>query len=211
MFWGRRTFLVDRSFQLKYSFILGAIGVLIGVICAVTMYLVQRRLLSDISLPPALIEELTSINRQVTWVVMIIALLCGVVLGLFGLLITHRIAGPIYALTQFVAALALGRYPLVRPIRKSDELKDFFELFRRSVESLRAREVEEIFRIEELILELSAIKGAAVENAVKSLRMLKQTKVTSIGHLGEPDPEPDLENPVSELALAPPSQKAAGG
>ncbi len=211
MFWGRRTFLVDRSFQLKYSFILGAIGVLIGVICAVTMYLVRRRLLADISLPPALIEELTSINRQVTWVVIFVALLCGVVLSLFGLLLTHRIAGPIYALTQFVAALARGRYPLVRPIRKSDELKDFFELFRRSVESLRAREVEEIFRIEELILELSAIKGAAVENAVKSLRMLKQTKVTSIGHLGEPDPEPDLENRVSELALAPPSQKAAGG
>jgi hypothetical protein len=211
MFWGRRTFLVDRSFQLKYSFILGAIGVLIGVICAVTMYLVRRRLLSDISLPPALIQELTSINRQVTWVVVFVALLCGVVLGLFGLLLTHRIAGPIYALTQFVAALARGRYPLVRPIRKSDELKDFFELFRRSVESLRAREVEEIFRIEALILELSALKGAAAENAVKSLRMLKQTKVASIGHLGEPEPEPDLENRISELALAPPSQKAAGG
>jgi methyl-accepting chemotaxis protein len=210
MFWGRRTFLVDPSFQLKYSFILGAIGVLIGVICAVTMYLVRRRLLADISLSPALIEELTSVNRHVTWVVLIVAILCGVVLGVFGLLITHRIAGPIYALTQFVAALARGRYPLVRPIRRSDELKDFFELFRKSVESLRAREVEEIFRIEELILELSAVKGAAVENAVKSLRMLKQNKVASIGHLGEPDPELGLENPVSELELAP-SQKAAGG
>lgn len=210
MFWGRRMFLVDPSFQLKYSFILGAIGALIGVICAVTMYLIRRRLLAEISLPPALVEELTSVNRQVTWVVLVVAILCGVALGVFGILITHRIAGPIYALTQFVAALARGRYPLVRPIRRSDELKDFFELFRKSVESLRAREVEEIFRLEELILELSAIKGVAVENAVKSLRKLKQNKVASIGHLGEADPELELENHVSELALAP-SEKAAGG
>lgn len=202
MFWGRRTFLVDPSFQLKYSFILGAIGALIGVICALTMYLVRRRLLGEISLPPALAEELTSVNLRVTWVVLVVALLCGVVLGVFGILITHRIAGPIYALTQFVAALARGRYPLVRPIRRSDELKDFFELFHKSVEALRARELEQIFRIEELILELSAIKGVAVENAVKSLRMLKQTKAASIGHLGPADPELELEKQVSGLPLA---------
>jgi hypothetical protein len=209
MFWGRRTFLVDRSFQLKYSFILGVIGALIGVICAVAMYWVRQRLLDDISLPPALVEELASVNRQVTWVALVVAILCGVALGVFGILITHRIAGPIYALTQFVAALARGRYPLVRPIRRSDELKDFFELFHKSVESLRAREVEEIFRIEELILELSAIKGVAVENAVKSLRRLKQNKKASIGHLGPADPELKLENQVSELALAH-SEKAGG-
>ncbi len=77
-------FLVDPSFQLKYSFILGGIGALIGVICAVTMYLVRRRLLAEISLPPALVEELTSVNRQVTWVVLVVAILCGVALGVFG-------------------------------------------------------------------------------------------------------------------------------
>jgi hypothetical protein len=209
MFWGRRTFLVDRSFQLKYSFILGAVGALIGVICALTMYLVRRRLLADISLPPALVAELTSVNVHVTWVVLVVAVLCGIALGVFGILLTHRIAGPIYALTHSVAALARGRYPLVRPIRRSDELKDFFELFRKSIESLRAREVEEIFRIEELILELSAIKGVAVEKAVKSLRTLKQTKSASIGHLGAADPELELENHFSELALVP-SEKAGG-
>src|SRR5258708_34381326 len=93
MFWGRRMFLVDPSFQLKYSFILGAIGALIGVICAATMYLIRRRLLAEVSLPSARAEELTSVNRQVAWVVLAVAILCGVALGAFWTLFTSRIAG----------------------------------------------------------------------------------------------------------------------
>ena len=203
-------FLVDRSFQLKYSFILGAAGALIGVICTLTMYVVRQRLQADISLPPALVVELASRNHHVIYVVLFVAILCGAALGGLGIFITHRVAGPVYALTQFVAALARGRYPLVRPIRRRDELKDFFELFHKSVESLRAREVEEIFRIEELILQLSAIKGvSAVDKAVKSLRALKQSKVASIGHLGAEDPESEVERQILAPALAH-SEKAGG-
>src|SRR5262249_11047193 len=109
-----------------------------------------------------------------------------------------KIAGPVYALTQSAAALAQGRYPLSRSLRKSDELKDFFELFQKSIDSLRAREVEEAFRIEELLLKLSLLKDAdGVDEAMKSLRAIKDAKSAAIGKLAGADTasESSVEHP----------------
>ena len=175
MFWGRRTFLVDPGFQLKYSLILGGAGVVAGLACAATMHLAHRQLLADLSLPPALVAELSSRNQELLWIVMATALLSGILLALLGVFITHKIAGPVYALTQSAASLAQGRYPMTRSLRKSDELKDFFELFQKSIDSLRAREIEEAFRIEELLLKLSLVQHVdGIDEAMKSLQAMKE-------------------------------------
>ena len=196
--WGRRTFLVDPAFQLKYSLILGGAGLAAGLACAATMHLVRIRLLADLSLPPALVAELSSRNLQLFWLVAATAVACGVLLALLGVFITHKIAGPVYALTQSAAALAQGRYPLTRSLRKSDELKDFFELFQKSIVSLRAREIEEAFRIEELLSKLTPLKHVeGVGEALSSLRAIKEAKVAAIGQLGggEPGSESIAEEP----------------
>lgn len=188
--WGRRTFLVDPGFQLKYSLILGSAGVAVGFACAATMHLVHRRLFADLTLPPALVAELSARNLELLWIVTATAVLCGVLLALLGVIITHKIAGPVYALTQSAAALAQGRYPVTRSLRKSDELKDFFELFQKSIDLLRAREIEEAFRIEELLLKLSPLKDVdGVDEAMKSLRVIKEAKAAAIGHLGDSEAE----------------------
>jgi signal transduction histidine kinase len=63
-----------------------------------------------------------------------------------GVLLTHRIAGPIYRFTQFLGAVNRGEHPGECRIRKNDELKDFCELLNVTTEPLRrqgeAREAE---------------------------------------------------------------------
>jgi hypothetical protein len=183
LFWGRRLLLIDRSFQLKYAGILSLIGMLVVGFGAFVQEVFRAQLLSDLALPSALRFELAARHTRALWVsVSVVSAATAIGLGLLGIIITHRIAGPVYAMTQFAAALARGRYPLIRPLRKADELKDFYELFQKSVASLRAREVEEIFRLEDAIQKLSGPNLQVLE-VVGSLRKLKAAKLAATGRL----------------------------
>ncbi len=52
---------------------------------------------------------------------------------------THRISGPIYVISNYIREIIDGRIPSMRPIRRGDELQDFYHLFTQMVESLRER------------------------------------------------------------------------
>ena len=149
----RRNFLVDRSFQLKYAGTLAIIGAAISSIFGVLMILTEMEALRPLyaSLPPQGIATLRHVELTQLWMTAITALLMAASLGLFGILITHRVAGPIYVLGRYVSVLARGRYPIMRPLRRRDELKAFFERFREAVESLRAREEEEARQLDAVL------------------------------------------------------------
>ncbi len=53
---------------------------------------------------------------------------------------THRISGPIYVMSMYLRDLIKGNYPEMRNLRTKDELKDFYDLFREMVETLKKRE-----------------------------------------------------------------------
>lgn len=56
---------------------------------------------------------------------------------------THRISGPIYVMSNYMREIIDGRIPSIRPIRKNDELQDFYHLFSQLVASLRERRGKE--------------------------------------------------------------------
>ena len=120
--WKRRTYLIDREFQLKYIFML----TLMGAGCV----------------------------------------------GLFGLVFTHRVAGPVYVMNLYVEALAAGHYPRLRPLRKYDELKKFFDRFSHAVERIRAREAEEAQALSHAMAAFQPL--ATTEEARAALKALEE-------------------------------------
>jgi len=62
---------------------------------------------------------------------------------LVGILITHRIAGPIYRFEQHLGAIARGEEPGDCVIREDDELHSLCEVINRAVEQLKSEHGEE--------------------------------------------------------------------
>src|SRR5690349_1316430 len=93
---GRRTWVVDRRFQYKYTAMLAVVGAIISLIFGSLMYLAHRDALIDVvgseALPPQIAEQ----NATLIWLMIGITVLMGAALALFGLLVTHRVAGPVY-------------------------------------------------------------------------------------------------------------------
>ncbi len=156
----RRTYVIDRGFQLKYTVMLVVLGAGISSLFAAMTYLVHLDAERGLPPIPELQEHFARTDSTLIALMIGITVLMAGALGLLGILITHRVAGPIYVMSHYVSILAKGRFPLMRPLRKQDELKEFFDRFQQAVELMRTREVEE---------------ASSLEKAVSALEPLAQT------------------------------------
>jgi nitrogen fixation/metabolism regulation signal transduction histidine kinase len=85
-------------------------------------------------------------QRQRTMFTTLLAALVLLVLGIgvAGIMVTHRVAGPIFKMKRQIRELGDGYLKLPGKLRKGDELVDFFETFEQTVKKLRARQEKEI-------------------------------------------------------------------
>ncbi len=174
----QREYLVDRSFQLKYALIFGSAACAVALVGGAVMYGTLQASIRELSLPPELWRQVSDSIPQLLAAVVATAVVMGVVIGLFALVLTHRVAGPIYVMTRYIAVLAEGHFPKMRRLRASDEFRDLFDLFQKSVEFIRTRDVADAFRIEEAIAKLAPLattaEGKAAIDALKALRDRKR-------------------------------------
>jgi nitrogen fixation/metabolism regulation signal transduction histidine kinase len=93
-----------------------------------------------------------------------------VLIGLAGIIVTHRVAGPIHKMKMNLKAVAEGHLRVPTPLRKGDELVEFFDTYRAMVIALRSRQEEEIQRIEKAIAGLESKTSSDDLDGLQALR-----------------------------------------
>jgi nitrogen fixation/metabolism regulation signal transduction histidine kinase len=96
------------------------------------------------------------------------ALVIGV--GFAGIVVTHKVAGPIHKMKRQIKELGGGSLQIPAPLRKGDELVDFFEAFRQAVMRLREHQQEEIAMLDRAIENL---EPTATTEELKDLKLLR--------------------------------------
>ncbi|MEE9296541.1 MAG: hypothetical protein V3W34_16480 [Phycisphaerae bacterium] len=134
----RRKYIIKPSFQWKYT-ALAASGVfMVSVLMSLLLFGVLYQQARTRMINPA-----ASNAWQNTVVVAVsgasFAAVMAVVFGLWSVVITHRICGPLFVMEKFFGELIAGRFPRRRPLRKKDEFKEFYEVFWRAIDALKAR------------------------------------------------------------------------
>src|SRR5437870_4799121 len=110
----RRSYLIDRPFQLKYTLMLMAIGGGLSVLFGYMMYDAHVQTTQVLEIDAALKPLVQNADRRLVFFFLGIAGLMIASLGLVGVMMTHRVSGPIYVMSHYMAALAEGRYPRMR-------------------------------------------------------------------------------------------------
>ncbi len=85
-------------------------------------------------------NRIVKYNNYLLLIIVIIVLLQSVILYFVMIRKTHKISGPIFVMSQYIKQIIEGKYPTVRPLRKNDELQEFYELFSQMVDELKKRE-----------------------------------------------------------------------
>jgi nitrogen fixation/metabolism regulation signal transduction histidine kinase len=92
-------------------------------------------------------------------------------IGLAGIVMTHRIAGPVYRMKRLLGHVGDGHLLLHEKLRKHDELQHFYDAFEAMVQSLRRRQEVEI---SELDRALRGLESKVAEDKLGELRVLRQ-------------------------------------
>ncbi|MCC7073332.1 MAG: hypothetical protein IT383_18615 [Deltaproteobacteria bacterium] len=155
--------IVDRQFQFKYT------GIIVGIAAAISLvlgyflwksYVEMNEVIDLASLSPEVNDKLNSDDARFVFTITLGFLAVEVaVLGVMGLLITHRVCGPIFVLQRHMQTISNGSYPTLRPLRSGDEFREAFDTFSRMIDNLRKRDDDEVARLKSV---LAAAKSAGV-------------------------------------------------
>jgi hypothetical protein len=86
------------------------------------------------------IKEIIQMNNLLLLIIVAFVILQGLILYFVLIRKTHKIAGPIYVMSNYFNDIIKGTIPNPRPLRKNDELQDFYELFVKMVDAIRSRQ-----------------------------------------------------------------------
>jgi signal transduction histidine kinase len=156
--------IVDRAFQFRYTAIIVGVAAVTSTVLGVFLLRAYFAMNEMIELQQVISEQLGEKLRTddtANVFTIIVGALVGevVVLGMLGLLITHRVCGPIFVVTRHLQTMAEGRLPTLRPLRAGDEFATLFETFKNLVDTTRARDREEQQQLEAVV---AAARGGAL-------------------------------------------------
>ncbi len=77
-----------------------------------------------------------------------------VILSLYLILMTHKVAGPLYKTSIYFDRMAQGRLSVVTPLRRGDMLQDFFENFKVMHDAVRQRAIDDVDAMEKALASL---------------------------------------------------------
>ena len=176
----RRFFaIVDKAFQWKYASLVAAMGMALVAGMGLLLYAshVENTSLLLLEQNPDLLLEVQAADRLFLLLLSVGIIVIGIVLLMVGLLITHRMSGPLYLARRYLSLISQGGYPEVRDLRRSDEFKDFFDTLSRTVNHLRIRDTEHLRELEEaLSLLRRQEEGLSPEVREKLVESLEQVR-----------------------------------
>jgi methyl-accepting chemotaxis protein len=162
-------YLLDKRLQLRYVLF---VTILSGIIAGALGYLIysQSATASD-SLARAMddplfaevkataIAELHSEDRILVYKMIGLGIGLIVILSAYLVIMTHKVAGPLYKVSMYFDRMAAGRLGNVTALRKGDMLQDFFGNFREMHEAVRKRMQTDVITLEGAVHALRSKAG----------------------------------------------------
>ena len=131
----------------------------------------------------ALGAELQAADQRRLILLISFAALLGVLICIYGIVMTHRIAGPLFKINKHMKDVAEGRLYGLWGLRQSDQLQDFFATFERMHGALRTRTRQDIDMLSGVLAALET--GVSTSDQVPVLRRAMQAKEESLRDASE--------------------------
>ena len=204
-----KNYLLDAPFQLKYTGYLVGVALVISIVLGIFLWRTSNKVVDEsakvsdvvkMSIKndpiygdnPELMKSFTdssveSDNRVAAQqramlysVVGGLSLLC-IMIGLVGIYITHKIAGPVFKMKNLLKQVGQGKLNFPRyGLRKGDELQHFFDVFLKMTDDLKARQQREVEMLEAGIA-AAKTSGASEDALAKIVEVRDEMKAALDG------------------------------
>lgn len=134
-FFRRRKYIINPSFQIKYLLIVVGIT---AVILFLTTYIVNLTIKGSHLLENLTSMEIVFLTRLITRTVLSVSIVYLFIIFVLGIIISHRIAGPLYVFDKMFKLVSDGDLTIKLKLRKSDELQNLAESFQNMIDKLNS-------------------------------------------------------------------------
>jgi hypothetical protein len=173
-------YLLNRNFQLKYvSMSLGLSAMLsigLGSFLVSQMRENSRMLLLDADMDAVFQEQIAIADAQSLLVLGGALLVFNILVGMGALLVTHRMAGPLFVIQRYLGMLSDSKIPEIRDLRKGDEFEDVLEAVRHTVGAVEDRLVQDLEGMQRIQDCLAGTNDADVDGALAELGQMQARK-----------------------------------
>lgn len=155
----RKQIIVLREFQIRFSVLLSLVGIFVTLIVGVVIYRVYNHNIlviaeKGIVTSPAAIEFLSHLRSSFIKSIAVVFVSVTSLLLVMGIFVSHRMAGPLYALIRQMKLLSHGDYNASLLLRKGDEFQLIRDGYNDLVTSLQNRLKEDLIRLSQIKMEL---------------------------------------------------------
>jgi hypothetical protein len=154
-------YLIDKRLQLRYVVIVTLVSMAIAGTLGYLIYQQEHRAsadlvagLDDLANDPTLkdfdpetlkdyqrttMADIESRDRKLVLQMLAVGVGLTVILSGYLIIMTHKVAGPLYKVGLYMEQMAEGRFRETTPLRRGDMLQDFYEAFREMHQAVRGR------------------------------------------------------------------------
>jgi hypothetical protein len=186
-----RNYLLDVGLQLRYTMTIVIVAVVLTAVLGYKMYeatretskVIEMTKLADPTVAGELADQFAASDRWVLWGLVGVGVVLVISISAVGILITHRVAGPIFKVAGYFGRVRdnrLGQIP--QTLRKGDELQEFYSSFREMHQALRDRIEEDVRVLSQAVdqIETGGTASPALQRALEDLRQLRRRKEDSL-------------------------------
>ncbi len=158
-------YLIDKKLQLRYILVVTLLSGLIAGSLGFMIYdqrhqstqsiekdLQDLNNKTDMMLDSEDIESITgdyeSEDRELVYKMVGAGVGLVVILSLYLVIMTHKVAGPLFKTSIYFERMAMGKLGQVTPLRRGDMLRDFFERFHEMHDAVRQRATDDVAAME---------------------------------------------------------------
>lgn len=169
-------YLLDKKLQLRYVLV---VTILSGVIAGALGFMIyqQRRAASESiekdlaaltqkdasqdQFQEQIASDLASDDQALVYKMVAVGMGLVIILSVYLVLMTHKVAGPLFKVSMYFDRMADGRLGVVTPLRKGDMLVDFFTSFKDMHDAVRGRAQEDVATMDKAVQALRDAQNQA--------------------------------------------------
>jgi methyl-accepting chemotaxis protein len=138
--YSRRIFLINKKFQLRFSLYVCSWLFALSIIYPMIIYNLYEYLIHYATLDPRgpALTQLQTSKSQVVWYLVLLQALFLSVTFLISILLSHRIAGPLYKLGKFFREVRNGNLNDDLKFRKNDHFQELVEDYNGMMDTIRS-------------------------------------------------------------------------
>lgn len=163
----RRQYIINRRFQLKYTGLAAFCVFAVSLVASIAIYFIQFQ-----ESQARILSSAWTHAQENTFAIglfgVIFAGAMAVGFGLWSIMVTHRICGPIFVIRRFLDDLMAGSFPTRRALRAKDDFNDFYDHFWRTIDALRTKKHEETAQLSDALYLAASAAAKTDSDAGKS-------------------------------------------